>query len=168
MKDIKLSDHFSLYELCHTSHAELLHENRVWAWDNREKLREVALVLLEPIRLKFGRPVIVSSGARCEALNTKIKGAKDSQHVLCEAADIIVDGLDCLEGSTAVFDWIYKESGIPFGQVIHEFKSGIKNVRPDTIWIHISLGEPHRGRGDCLEVLTFKNGFYRFIRKGQA
>lgn len=166
MKDIALSPHFSLYELANTSHDDMLEENRMWAWDGKAKLKELATEILEPIRMKFGRPVIVTSGARCPGLNTLINGAANSQHVSCEAADIIVDGLDCREGSTAVFDWIYKESGLQFGQVIHEFKSGIKDVRPDKIWIHISLGEPYRDKGDCMEVLTFKDGFYRFVKKG--
>lgn len=168
MRDYQLSEHFKLYELAATEHDDLLSENRRYAWDNRKKLEVVAQDLLEPIRSKFGLPVLVTSGARCPTLNMRIGGARNSQHVECEAADFVVKGLDCMEGSTKVFDWIRLESGVRFGQLIHEVRSGPKTERPSAIWIHISLGEPYRPHGMNREVLRFKNGVYTFVSKGAA
>ena len=44
--------------------------------------------LLDEIREKVGKPITVMSGKRCEAHNRKVGGAKKSQHVLGNAADI--------------------------------------------------------------------------------
>jgi uncharacterized protein YcbK (DUF882 family) len=44
--------------------------------------------LLEEIRTKVGKPITIMSGKRCEAHNAKVGGAKKSQHVLGNAADI--------------------------------------------------------------------------------
>ena len=43
--------------------------------------------LLEPARLLVG-PIIVNSGFRCEAVNRKVGGVRNSQHLIGQAADI--------------------------------------------------------------------------------
>ena len=43
--------------------------------------------LLEPARLLVG-PIIVNSGFRCEAVNSKVGGVRNSQHIIGQAADI--------------------------------------------------------------------------------
>ncbi len=43
--------------------------------------------LLEPARLEVG-PIIINSGFRCEAVNRRVGGVKNSQHLLGQAADI--------------------------------------------------------------------------------
>ena len=43
--------------------------------------------LLEPARLIVG-PIIINSGFRCEAVNCKVGGVKNSQHLIGQAADI--------------------------------------------------------------------------------
>lgn len=48
--------------------------------------------VLEAIRSHFDAPVHINSGYRCPAHNTRIHGAKNSQHVLNTAADITVTG----------------------------------------------------------------------------
>lgn len=51
----------------------------------------VALVyLLEEIRQRTGQPVNITSGYRTPAHNQKVGGAKNSQHMLGKAADIVV------------------------------------------------------------------------------
>lgn len=45
---------------------------------------------LEEIRSHFGKPIKILSGCRCEKHNKKVGGAKLSQHLLGNAADIIV------------------------------------------------------------------------------
>ena len=50
--------------------------------------------LLDRIRKSFGKPITIMSGRRCVAHNTKVKGAKDSQHILGNAADIQVQNVD--------------------------------------------------------------------------
>ena len=52
---------------------------------------------LQILREVLGKPIIVISGYRSPSYNTKIKGAKRSQHLLAKAADIIVPGMTSLE-----------------------------------------------------------------------
>ncbi len=51
-----------------------------------KKLNEV----LEDIRNHFNMPLIINSACRCPDYNEKVGGAKQSQHVLGMAADIVV------------------------------------------------------------------------------
>ena len=44
--------------------------------------------VLDPLREAYGKPIIVTSGYRCEKLNKAVGGAASSQHVKGEAADI--------------------------------------------------------------------------------
>ncbi len=52
---------------------------------------------LQILREEIGRPIVVISGYRSPEYNTKIKGAKKSQHLTASAADIIVNGMTSLE-----------------------------------------------------------------------
>lgn len=54
------------------------------------KLQKLIEAVLDPLREWYGKPIKVNSGYRCEALNKAIGGAKSSQHMLGEAADITV------------------------------------------------------------------------------
>ena len=68
------------------------------------KVNPDLITLLEKIRGLLGRPITILSGFRCEAHNKKVKGAKDSQHKLGNAADITVDGMQ----PSAVHDFLTK------------------------------------------------------------
>ena len=48
---------------------------------------------LQVLRHHIGKPIHVISGYRSPKYNTKIKGARRSQHMLAKAADIIVHGM---------------------------------------------------------------------------
>lgn len=49
--------------------------------------------ILEYIREHFDAPVYITSGNRCATYNNSIGGARNSQHVLGRAADVVVDGV---------------------------------------------------------------------------
>ena len=49
--------------------------------------------ILQKIRDKFGKPVIINSAFRNDSYNNKIGGAKYSQHQYGKAADIRIDGV---------------------------------------------------------------------------
>jgi len=60
-------------------------------------LISTALVeLLQKIRDHFGKAVVLSSGYRTVAYNTKVGGSPKSQHIQGTAADIVVAGVDPL------------------------------------------------------------------------
>jgi uncharacterized protein YcbK (DUF882 family) len=50
--------------------------------------------VLEFIRARLMRPVIILSGTRCYARNAKCGGVENSQHLYGTAADIYVPGID--------------------------------------------------------------------------
>lgn len=61
--------------------------------------------ILEHIRYHFKAPVIVNSWCRCKEYNTKIGGAKKSQHILGKAADFTVKGVSPRDVQEFLKDW---------------------------------------------------------------
>ena len=89
--------------------------------------------VLDPLREAYGKPIIVTSGYRCEKLNKAVGGAASSQHVKGEAADIR-SVPDTPEENKKLFDLIVK-LGLPFDQLINEYNYD---------WVHVSFGARHR------------------------
>lgn len=48
--------------------------------------------VLDPLRAMIGRPIIITSGYRCQRVNELVGGSKTSQHLSGKAADIHVQG----------------------------------------------------------------------------
>ena len=72
---------------------------------------DVGLInLLEAVRNHFGKPVIISSGCRCEAHNKAVGGSVKSQHLLGRAADIVV--ADTSPDAVATFLEVFGAQGI--------------------------------------------------------
>ena len=62
-----------------------------------ENLDALVANVLEPLRERYGKPIIVNSGYRCSIHNAAVGGATQSQHMRGEAADIrIGEGLERL------------------------------------------------------------------------
>ena len=78
-----ISEHFREAEFA-CNHCGKLHEDGV---------PDELLELLERVRAQFGRPVNVNSGYRCPIHNTNCGGARSSQHLLGNAADIWINGV---------------------------------------------------------------------------
>jgi len=128
-----LSPNFTFEELTRTDNRTLLQKNRDMANADpaiKANLTRVAVELLEPIRALFKVPVQVNSGYRCPELNASVGGSATSQHVLGEAADIVIKGYEteALEVE-AVRKILREEPGFMFGQMLVEFGC-----------IHVSLG----------------------------
>lgn len=106
-----------------------------------ENLKQLCIHVLEPVKdLANGFSVYISSGYRCEKLNSAIGGSITSQHVKGQAADFTVEGHTLEEMYNRI-----KSSDIPYDQLIFEFGE----------WLHISykLG----GRRENL-IATKKDG----------
>jgi uncharacterized protein YcbK (DUF882 family) len=58
------------------------------------KLDRELLAVLQLVRIHFNSPVSITSGYRCEIHNRNVGGAKNSQHKLGTAADIVVNGIE--------------------------------------------------------------------------
>ena len=105
--------------------------------------------ILDPLRMHWGRPVIVTSGYRCPKLNKAVHGAALSQHRVGMAADIRTVSDDPVENKKLLR--LIIDLKMPFDKLIAEYVD--KNGNPD--WIHVSYGPEHRHI-----MLTCKGGKY--------
>ena len=78
---MQLSPHFSLEELTRSTAARNLSIDNSPNKSELANLRLLAESVLEPLRQAFGKPIVVNSGFRCEALNKAVGGARSSQHM---------------------------------------------------------------------------------------
>ena len=131
--DFRLSPNFTWNEMTRTGQTDLQARNRAEAEQHLEKAKVLCATLLEPIRAKFG-PLRINSGFRGPAVNTRVGGSRNSQHMVFEAADFVSATNVNLK---TMFDWIRLESKLPFGQLIYEHPG-------NSLWLHISLGAPYR------------------------
>lgn len=112
-------------------------------------LRNLVESILDPAREKLGMPIKVNSGYRSQAVNSKIGGAKNSQHLKGEAAD-----LDCSDNAK-LFNLIC--DNFLFDQLIWE---GGNDIQPN--WVHVS----YKTQGNRCEVLKMVkvNGRSTYVR----
>ena len=115
-------------------------------WNGCDRNQEdnlVALVdnVLDPARQKYGKAVHVSSGYRCQQLNSLIYGALQSQHLQGEAADLYTDAGP--KGNLELARLIIASG--KFDQVILENVPGT-SLLPD--WVHVSWKRNGRNRGE--------------------
>jgi len=153
--NLQLSEHFWLSEFVRSQTATRLSIDN-WPDDPVlvERLRALCLHVLEPVRAHFGRPVVITSGYRCPALNAQTPGSADtSQHLRAEAADHEVPGVS----NSEVAGYIRDE--LPFDQLILE---GASADDPAAGWVHVSFREGAR-RGEVLTA-TFVDGRARYQR----
>lgn len=55
-------------------------------------IKALVLNVLDPLRTRIGRPIIITSGYRSQRVNELAGGSKTSQHMLGKAADIHIQG----------------------------------------------------------------------------
>lgn len=154
-EDIQLSDHFTLYDLTKTKHADLQEINRNVTTEQIAKLREVAR-LLEHVVYVLGTKIIPTSGYRCPELNKRVGSTDRSQHLLCEAADFIPGQQDIGTAFRNLWKDV-KENKSNVGQLIFETQERSYGIDS---WLHISLGTPYRFPEKCAQILRMTNGVY--------
>lgn len=132
MENTRLSEHFTLAECCNWKKYPA----------NQPTMQQMVnmaygcLMLLEPARKAIGCPIIVNSGFRNEAVNRRVGGVRNSQHLQGCAADIrprdpqqfqrLVSFLKACEYSDQLLtgpDWLHI-SWAPFRPPRHYIKIG--------------------------------------------
>lgn len=130
----KLTEHFSLEELTHTDHRTLDNtpttaekciidgkEVFVNAYENLPRLAK----FLEDVKVLLGgKPIIVNSAFRSEAVNNAVGSKNTSDHRRGCAADIRVPSMTPDEVTRAII-----ASDLPYQQVIREFDR----------WTHVAI-----------------------------
>lgn len=126
---MKLSKNFTLAELTKTNTG--LPNNP--SYIEIERLKLLCENVLQPLRDKFGAPIIVNSGYRSQQVNKAVGGVPTSQHCKGEAVDITAGSR---ERNKRLFDIL---KSMTTDQIIDE-----KNYS----WIHISytICKPNRNQ----------------------
>jgi hypothetical protein len=139
---MKLTQHFSLEEMTKSQTGSRKNIDNTPGQKEIENLKLLCENVLEKIRIHFGRPLNVNSGYRGLALNKAIGGAKNSQHMTGQAADIEIAGMD----NKILFCWI--KDNLEFDQLILEYyKEGVS----DSGWVHVSWNS-HGNRKQTLVI----------------
>lgn len=138
----RLSRHFTEAEFCKSATALRRGIANVMGPAERAKAALLCEKVLEPVRVRFGRPVVLNSGYRCRKLNLAVGSKPGSQHEQGEAADIEVPGVP--NGEVAA----YIRDHLKFDQLILEFYTP---GQPSSGWVHVSY-DPDRLRQQVLTI----------------
>ena len=138
---MNLSPHFTLDELTHTDHREI---DNTPTQDEISNLQQLANFLEEVKTVLGGKPIMISSGFRCKALNDAVGSKDTSQHRTGFAADFRVPGMTPDEVVRTIV-----ASGIGYDQIIREFDR----------WTHISVSDKPRKQA----LIIDKSGTRAFV-----
>ena len=130
---MRLSKHFTLDEFIKSATATRLGIDNTPDEKVLNCIQALVDNVLEPLRVHYGRPIIITSGYRCPRLNKAVGGSSTSQHAIGQAVDIRSVS-DSREDNKELFDMI-REMKLPFDQLINEFGYD---------WVHVSFGPRNR------------------------
>lgn len=147
LRELKLSKNFSLWELVRSATATARKIFNLPDEAGIERLRQVAVNILQPVRDHYGQPIKVSSGYRSPSLNAVVSkhASKNSQHMKCEACDFEIMGLD----NFVLAQWIAKN--LDYDQLILEFYGNDKSD-PNDGWVHASYTMRRKNRKQDLTI----------------
>lgn len=82
------------------------------------------IILLQNMRLKFGKSVTITSGHRCQQYNDSLANSvKNSYHVKKKACDFYIKGkTDTEKGRDEVDAWLRKQTGYKYSYYMHDGK----------------------------------------------
>jgi len=148
---MQLSKNFKLEEFEKSSTATRLGIKNKAGSGEIKNLTDLCYAVLEPVRAKFDKPIMVTSGYRSEELCVAIKSSKTSQHTKGQAVDFEIAGVSNLQLAI----WI--QNNCDFDQLILEFWKEEEGANSG--WVHCSYNEGSNRK----QVLTFngkefKNG----------
>ena len=143
---MQLSKHFTLEEMEKSQTATRKGIKNKAGSGEIKNLGDLCYEVLEPVRVKFDKPVTITSGYRSPELSEAIGSKSTSQHCKGEAVDMEVIGVSNLQ----VALWI--ENNLDFDQLILEFWTGEANSG----WIHVS----YKDGSNRKQVLTYDGKSY--------
>ena len=115
---------FKISELIHSEIAERCKISNMPDIKSLDNILNLIVCCLQPIRDVIAKPMIISSGYRSKALNKKVGGSVNSQHLSGQAVDFTVKNMKPDEIIN-----IIKKNNIEFDQLINEYDK----------WVHVSF-----------------------------
>lgn len=119
---------FTISELVRSDTAKQNGINNTPDINSLDNLLELIFYVLQPLRDKLKKPIIITSGFRSVKVNNLVGGVSNSQHLYGQAADITVNGMSAAQ----LFGFV-KNSGVEYDQCINEYNS----------WVHVSYNKGH-------------------------
>lgn len=105
---MKISENFELKEFTASDTAKLKGIANNPTPEAVKAIENLVTNLLQPLREKYGKRMVINSGYRCPELNKAVGGESTSQHVKGEAADVACEHpaylVECLKRSGLDFD----------------------------------------------------------------
>lgn len=132
---MQLTKNFSKEEMINSITAKNLKIDNEPSAKDLEYLIKLADTL-QKIRDEYGKPIIVTSGYRCPALNKAVGGASNSDHKFGAACDIRSVS-NTKKDNKALFNLIVNMAGkgkIHLRQIIDEYNYS---------WVHVSINNEH-------------------------
>ena len=134
----KLSEHFSLEEMCKTK-VNLKNVPNEAQVENLKRLCGWLEMLRDEWNRRYGEgndPIIINSGYRSEAVNKAVGGVKGSNHLTGCAADIRVAGMEqALRYAVILLD-ISDESQEDFDELL------LERSPKGSYWLHFAVRPP--------------------------
>ena len=127
---MKLSEHFTLGELCKTSHKTA--DGNIPSHVVIENLKRLC-PWLEELRRRYNEPIIINSGYRSPAVNKLAGGSNTSNHLTGCAVDIRTYGMEqAMRYAVILMDYA-DDSNLDFDEILIE-----KNSK-GSIWLHFAV-----------------------------
>lgn len=117
---------FTISELIKSDTADKNNISNTPDINSLDNMLELIFYVLQPLREKLGKPIIITSGFRSAKLNKLVGGVSNSQHLWGQAVDFVVNGMTPAQVVEAV-----KNSDIEFDQCLNEYNR----------WTHISYSK---------------------------
>ncbi len=130
--------YFTMKELTKSSTSDKLGIDNTPTPEASVALSNLVTHVLDPLREMYGKPITVNSGYRCPKLNAAVGGAKTSQHMRGEAADITAGSKT---ENKKLFELI--RDNLPFDQLIDESNYS---------WMHVSYVSTSKNRKQILSL----------------
>ena len=138
--EIKLTKNFTLDEMCRSTVARKKGIHNSPSVTAIKNLKALCENVLQPLRDRLGKPIVINSGYRSPLLNRLIGGANGSQHVKGEAADIRCESMAYAKEIVLII-----MEHLVFDQLILETKG-------KAVWVHVSYRADGGNRQQALTI----------------
>lgn len=139
--ELKDTQYFKSWEIIYSYVAE---QNNIDNTPTDEEIIEninYTLERLNTIRENYGKPIIITSGYRCDMLNSLVGGVKDSYHKKGLAADLEWD----IDLAKHIID-------------NEQFDSFIREINGNTKWLHIQFRRNRDEERQKVRSINVKKG----------